>query len=179
MLIYGKNSVLGALSAQHPIEKIIFESGTDKDDRIRMIKDEASRQKVAMEYKVGSWFQKSLGDVPHQGIAAQCNKVSLLDMNALMSAMPSAPAQRSIVLVDQVMDPHNLGAIIACGGCFWSRGTHYYQGPHESVFACSSVFICGDDIQPTDCRGREPRLRNGAAQERRVLAVWPGRSRRS
>jgi len=112
MLIYGKNSVMGALSAEHPVEKIIFESGSDKDDRIRMIKDVASQQKVPMEYKVGSWFQKSLGDVPHQGIAAQCARLRLLDMNALMGAMPPEPARRSVVLVDQVTDPHNLGAII-------------------------------------------------------------------
>jgi len=51
MLIYGKNSIMGALSAEHPVEKIIFESGSDKDDRIRMIKDIASRQKVPMEYR--------------------------------------------------------------------------------------------------------------------------------
>jgi len=112
MLIYGKNSVLGALSAGHSIEKIIFEAGSEKDERIRMIKDEASRQRIAMEYKVGSWFQKGLGDVPHQGIAAQCARVRLLDMNALMGTMPSEPARRSLVLVDQVTDPHNLGAII-------------------------------------------------------------------
>lgn len=112
MRVYGKNAVLGALTAGHPIEKIIFEAGTDKDDRIRMIKDEASRRRVTMEYKVGSWFQKSLGDVPHQGVAAQCDKVRLLDMNALMGAMPAVPAQRTIVLVDQVTDPHNLGAIV-------------------------------------------------------------------
>ncbi len=93
MLIYGKNSVLGALSAEHPVEKIVFEAGSDKDERIRMIKDVASRQKVPMEYKVGSWFQKSLGDVPHQGIAAQCARVRLLDMNALMGVMPAEPAR--------------------------------------------------------------------------------------
>lgn len=112
MLIYGKNAVLGALTARHPVERIIFESGTDKDDRIRAIKEEASRQRVAMEYKVGSWFQKGLGDVPHQGVAAQCSKVRLLDINALMDTMPVSPVQRSVVLVDQVTDPHNLGAII-------------------------------------------------------------------
>jgi 23S rRNA (guanosine2251-2'-O)-methyltransferase len=112
MLIYGKNSVLGALTSGHPVEKIVFESGSDKDDRIRAIKDVASRMSVPMEYKVGSWFQKSLGEEPHQGVAAQCARVKLLDMNSLMGAMRPEPAYRSIVLVDQVTDPHNLGAII-------------------------------------------------------------------
>jgi 23S rRNA (guanosine2251-2'-O)-methyltransferase len=112
MLIYGKNSVLGALTAKHPIEKIIFESGSDKDSRIRTIKDLASRTGIPMEYKVGSWFQKSLSNVPHQGIAAQCARVKLLDMNSLMEAMPSDSIHRALVLVDQVTDPHNLGAII-------------------------------------------------------------------
>jgi len=112
MLIYGKNSVLGALVAGHAVEKVIFESGSDKDDRVRAIKDIASRMGVPMEYKVGSWFKKSLGDEPHQGVAAQCAPVRSLDMNSLMGAMPPEPTRRSIVLVDQVTDPHNLGAII-------------------------------------------------------------------
>ena len=112
MLVYGKNSVLGALVAGHPVEKVIFESGSDKDDRVRAIKDVASRMSVPMEYKVGTWFRKSLGDQPHQGVAAQCAPVKLLDMNSLMAAMSPEPARRSLVLVDQVTDPHNLGAII-------------------------------------------------------------------
>jgi len=112
MLIYGKNSVAGALSAGHPVERVIFESGPEKDDRIRLIKDLAQRRKVPMEYRVGSWFQKNLGDVPHQGVAADCSRVNVLDLNTLLQTMPQEGARRSVVLLDQVTDPHNLGAII-------------------------------------------------------------------
>jgi len=87
MLIYGKNSVAGALSAGHPVERVIFESGPEKDDRIRSIKDLAQRRKVPMEYRVGSWFQKNLGDVPHQGVAADCSRVNVLDLNTLLQTM--------------------------------------------------------------------------------------------
>lgn len=112
LLIYGKNSVLAALSSGHPVIRITFESGSDKDDRIRVIKGIAARRNVPMEYKLGSWFQKSFRGEPHQGVAALCAPVEANDIGSLLAKMPRDPQRRALILVDQVTDPHNLGAII-------------------------------------------------------------------
>ncbi len=142
LTIYGKNSVLAALSSEHPVQKVIFESRSDKDDRIRAIKDAASRLHVPMDYKVGTWFLKNFGDVPHQGVVAQCAPVHQLDLSELLARAPSKSARRSLVLVNQVTDPHNLGAIIrvvAASGADGLIMTKDKSSPFSSVAVAASA----------------------------------------
>ncbi len=142
LIIYGKNSVLGALTSGHPVQKIIFESRSDKDDRIRAIKDAASRLHVPMDYKVGAWFLKNMGDVPHQGVAAQCAPVRQMDLGELLALLPPEGGRHPLVLVDQVVDPRNLGAIVRVVAAAGADGlvlTKDKSSPFSSVAIAASA----------------------------------------
>lgn len=53
-------------------------------------------------------------DAPHQGIVVECDPLPLLGLDDLEPADPARP----IVVLDQVTDPHNVGAILRSAAAF-------------------------------------------------------------
>lgn len=61
------------------------------------------------------FFKKQFGDVVHQGIALEVGP--LLDV-ALEDMMEALPQKAVVVLLDQITDPHNMGAILRAAAAF-------------------------------------------------------------
>jgi 23S rRNA (guanosine2251-2'-O)-methyltransferase len=112
LMMFGKNSIYGALASGHGVERITFEAGPEKDDRIRAIKDLASKRQIPMEYHNGAWFAKNAAGLLHQGVVAMCDPIHTLGLDDLLAVQAKTEVGRSLVLIDEVTDPHNLGAIM-------------------------------------------------------------------
>src|SRR5262249_47107804 len=70
-------------------------------------------------------------DAPHQGIIAE---VERLDDILLADLIEDAPARRPLLVLDQVTDPHNVGAILRSAAAFDALGivTQDRHAPPES-----------------------------------------------
>jgi 23S rRNA (guanosine2251-2'-O)-methyltransferase len=119
--IYGLHAVRVMLQ-KHP-QRIGSLRVTERreDPRIREIEELARRQGIAVERVDAARLEQQLGDVSHQGIAAEVDPLPPWSEDELLTALADQQLARSplILALDGVQDPHNLGACLrtadACG----------------------------------------------------------------
>ncbi len=117
MYLYGLHSCLAALkNPDRVIEKIYL---TDKKlmDRLPLTATSAPFKNIEIttKEKISAWLPK---DAVHQGIAVKVKPLDLLDLSDVLHC---DDANQIIVILDQVSDPHNIGAILRTAAVFGAK----------------------------------------------------------
>ncbi|MES2608084.1 MAG: 23S rRNA (guanosine(2251)-2'-O)-methyltransferase RlmB [Pseudomonadota bacterium] len=117
MLLYGLHSCIAALqNPERVVEKIYL---TDKKllDRLPPTVTGSARKNVELtsKEKLAAMLPK---EAVHQGIALQVKSLEPLDLSDLLHN--DAPNQ-ILVILDQVTDPHNIGAILRTSAVFGAK----------------------------------------------------------
>jgi len=105
--------------ARHPERVAAVCIAEQRDDaRVRAIEELARRQQRPVERIDAQSLKRLVGDVVHQGVAAQITPLPPWSEDELLAALSTATAPLLLAL-DGVQDPHNLGACLrtadACG----------------------------------------------------------------
>lgn len=116
--IFGLHPVRSMLE-RHPERVLSVRLAERRDDpRVRAIEDLARKQQRPVERLDPDALRRLLGDVVHQGVAAEIAPLPPWTEDGLLGALQSASAPLLLAL-DGVQDPHNLGACLrtadACG----------------------------------------------------------------
>jgi 23S rRNA (guanosine2251-2'-O)-methyltransferase len=116
--IYGRRPVLEALLAgQRPLHKIWIAEGTHGTEEIIRL---AREKGVPLERARMEHLDKRV-QAHHQGVIAQASAVSFHDLEGYLAQLaPAAPAV--LVALDEIQDPHNVGAILRSAGFFGVGG---------------------------------------------------------
>ena len=117
-LIYGVHAVQSLLQ-RHPERVLNIRLAERREDvRIRTIETLAKQHGKPVQRVDAQALQKALGDVAHQGVAAEVNPLPPWSEDDLLAALGQAE-QPLVLALDGVQDPHNLGACLrtadACG----------------------------------------------------------------
>jgi 23S rRNA (guanosine2251-2'-O)-methyltransferase len=104
---------------RHPERVLAVRLAERRDDpRVRAIEELARKQQRPVERLDAHALKRLLGDVVHQGVAAEITALPPWSEDQLLAALQSATAPLLLAL-DGVQDPHNLGACLrtadACG----------------------------------------------------------------
>jgi 23S rRNA (guanosine2251-2'-O)-methyltransferase len=110
LIIYGKQPLFEVLRSDHPVNRIVIAQEMDKKD-VRRIRNLAEKKNVKVTYDRKANLQKICGPVLHQGIVAILDEFKYLTEIKLFEITKS-PENPFILILDQIQDPHNLGAII-------------------------------------------------------------------
>lgn len=110
-IILGNNSVIEALKAGRPINKIVFERNK-RNSHLKEVFLMARQQKVAVQEADAKVLDKIADGQKHQGIIAYVSPVEYVDFETLIAVSKQSASQPFIVVLDEVQDPHNFGAII-------------------------------------------------------------------
>jgi len=116
--IYGLHAVRVMLE-RHPDRVTAIRLAEKRDDpRVRAIDDLAKRHKLPIQRVDQHALKQQLGDVAHQGVAADITPMPPWTEDDLFTALQNTKNPLVLVL-DGVQDPHNLGACLrtadACG----------------------------------------------------------------
>ena len=114
--IYGKNTVIEAINAKKALK--VFLVSDFRDQKIlSLIKD----KKLAVTYLAPNEMNKMCGDGVHQGVAAELKPYQTVSLEEIISKAKKKD-KKIIVMLDNINDPHNLGAIIRSADVFEVAG---------------------------------------------------------
>ena len=116
-ILYGFHPVYEALKADRRTFHEIYISKQTSNKRINKIRSAAARQHLPIKEVGAAKFQTLAGDVSHQGIAAKVTVYPLVDVNGLLAAAESGDRPPFLLLLDHIVDPQNLGALIRTAVC--------------------------------------------------------------
>jgi 23S rRNA (guanosine2251-2'-O)-methyltransferase len=104
--VFGRNAVQGSLAneGKQALRLHVLKLGKEADAAVA----QAKALKIKVEVKDRAWFAKLAKNSPHQGLVLELPD---FEYAALEDLLKRAPAQSVLVMLDQVEDPHNLGAI--------------------------------------------------------------------
>ena len=113
-IIFGKNSVLEALIAgDREINKILISKNLHNDTKLEKIKELARQNGVVYQFVAKEKFIP-YAEYNHQGIIAQVAPIEYMELEDFIE---KPHTNDSLVILDGVEDPHNLGAIIRTCVC--------------------------------------------------------------
>ena len=121
-ILYGFHPVYEALRASRRTFQEIYIVAQKKSRRSHQIELAAARKNLPIQNVSPATLQAITGNVSHQGFAARVTPYPLADSADLVDAALSAGHRAFIVLLDNIVDPHNLGAILRTAVCAGADG---------------------------------------------------------
>lgn len=118
-VIAGRNAVSEAMASGREIEKIVIADGTGGS--VKKIIAEAKERKLKVEYRERSWLDRYY-DGTHQGVMAFAAAHKYSTVDEIMSAADVRAESPFIIILDDLEDPHNLGAIMRTAECAGAHG---------------------------------------------------------
>ncbi|WP_346356186.1 23S rRNA (guanosine(2251)-2'-O)-methyltransferase RlmB [Azotosporobacter soli] len=109
-IIVGRNSVMEALKSGRSINKILVAQG-DRQGSLREIIGKAKEQGLVVQ-TVDMARLDALGGPKHQGVAAMVAPVAYVELDDLLQQVACSGKTPFLVLLDELEDPHNVGAIL-------------------------------------------------------------------
>lgn len=109
--IFGRNPVLEALKSDRTINKILILKG-DQKGSVKEIVTLAREKKIAVQLVERSKLDKMFPHENHQGVAASIAAADYVEWQDMIDAAKAKGEDPLLVILDELEDPHNLGAIL-------------------------------------------------------------------
>jgi len=109
--IYGINPVAEALNQRSKFQKIVVEDNK-KNPRLQEIISTARKQSIRIEFLESRLFSKRFGKYSPQGIVGYRPAKHCLTLEELIIKTKELDSVPTLVALDEVQDPRNMGAII-------------------------------------------------------------------
>lgn len=120
-LIIGRQPVLEALKSKQPIEKILILHGT-RGSHIEQAKQLARKLAIPLKETDKERFAEIAGNASTQGIIAIIESYHYSKVEEILAAAQKKNEPPFILVLDEIEDPHNLGALIRTAECAGMHG---------------------------------------------------------
>jgi len=120
--VAGRNSVVEALRAGVPVTAVYVAEGADRDSRLREAFKIAADQGTSLLEVTRTELDRLTGNAVHQGLAARIPAYEYAHADDLIARAEAIGERPLIVVLDQVTDPRNLGAIVRSASGFGAHG---------------------------------------------------------
>lgn len=114
-LIYGIHSVDSAVRSNH-VDQLFVCKDRNSEKMTRII-EIAQKNKIPVSFMDAQWFKRNFSDNSHQFIAASSKKESF-SKQSLEDFLAEDTKQHFFLILDEVQDPHNLGACFRIASAF-------------------------------------------------------------
>ena len=120
-VVAGRNAVRELLSSGRDIDKIYVSTG-EREGSIKMLVAMARERKVPVTEVDKSKLDYISGAAAHQGIVALAPKHDYSSVDDIIAYAESRGEAPFVVILDELEDPHNLGAIMRSADCAGAHG---------------------------------------------------------
>ena len=120
-IIEGRNAVIEAFRAGKTIDKLYILDGC-QDGPIMTIKREAKKQDTLIKYVAKERLDQLSDTGKHQGVIAQAAAYEYAEVEDMLEAAREKGELPFLFLLDNIEDPHNLGAIIRTANLAGAHG---------------------------------------------------------
>ena len=120
-LIEGRNAVLEAFRAGKTIDKLYIQDGL-RDGVIASILRDAKKKDVIVNFVSKEKLDQMSPDRKHQGVMAITAAFSYAEVDDILNAAKEKGEDPFIFILDEIEDPHNLGAIIRTANLCGAHG---------------------------------------------------------
>ena len=120
-LIVGRQPVLEALKSRQPIERILILHGTT-GSHIDQAKQLARKLAIPVKDTDKEHFAELAGDTLTQGIIAIIDSYHYVEIEDILAIAQQRNEPPFILILDEIEDPHNLGALIRSAECVGIHG---------------------------------------------------------
>lgn len=110
-LLIGRNAVTEALRSGRGINRILLAEGS-REAQIAPILELARMRGVPVEFVAREKIERAAQGARHQGVLAQAAPVAYQELDAILHAAEQKGHAPLLVLLDELEDPHNLGALL-------------------------------------------------------------------
>ncbi|WP_210123535.1 23S rRNA (guanosine(2251)-2'-O)-methyltransferase RlmB [Staphylococcus sp. GDX8P106P-2] len=110
IVIVGRHAVKEAIVSGHTINKVLIQD-TVKKGQINDILKKANSNKIIVQAVPKSKLD-GLSDAPHQGVAAYIAPYEYADFDAFLAQQKDNEKLSTVLILDGLEDPHNLGSIL-------------------------------------------------------------------
>jgi len=108
-VVYGRQPVFEALRSEYHVHRILLARETDKKTILSLL-NLIEKEAVPVQYLKKAELQRHCGPVHHQGVVAYLEAFKYWSETQLIKKVSAAPSG-FVLILDQIQDPHNLGAI--------------------------------------------------------------------
>lgn len=120
-IIEGRNAVLEAFRSGKTIDKLLILNGC-QDGPVKSIIREAKKQDTLIQYVEKERLNQLGGTGKHQGVIAYAAAYAYAEVEDMLKLAKERGEDPFLVLLDNIEDPHNLGAIIRTANLAGAHG---------------------------------------------------------
>lgn len=110
-VLIGRNAVTEALRAGRGINKILLADG-DREGQVSEIVALAKERGIVLQFVERSKIESVAGGLRHQGVLAYVAPVAYAELDDILAKAEAAGEPPFLLLLDELEDPHNLGALL-------------------------------------------------------------------
>lgn len=119
--IEGRNAVIEAFRSGKPIDKIFIQDGI-QDGPVQTIKREAKKHNTMVRFVAKERLDQLSETGKHQGVIAYAAAYEYAEVDDILEAARQKGEAPFVFLLDNIEDPHNLGAIIRTANLAGAHG---------------------------------------------------------
>ncbi len=119
-ILIGRNAVAEAIRGGREIEKITVVKGGEGS--IKKIVAQAKDKKIPIYYSDRAALDRLAGGGQHQGIIANVSNFRYSTVDEILEVAKQRDEDPFVIILDNLEDPHNLGAIMRTAECAGAHG---------------------------------------------------------
>ena len=119
-VVAGRNPVTEALNGSREVERVFIADGAEGS--VSKIVAIARERGVIVDFVPKEKIDAMAPGVKHQGVVAKVSEYKYAEMEDIFSKAEASGEDVFIIILDEIEDPHNLGAIIRTAECAGAHG---------------------------------------------------------
>ena len=120
-IVYGRNAVTEAIKSGMPINKVLISSG-EISGSLKAIMALVKEKHLVYQFVDKNKLNDITGTKNHQGVALYTSPAEYCEVDDILQKAKDANEAPFVIILDEIQDPHNFGAIIRTADAVGAHG---------------------------------------------------------